>query len=133
MMKNDSPIVRLHCEHVQRTRTLGNTSRQTYLRSKLYILTYFRYLFWVEHGMSKAMIYRSDLAGGNRKVIVTGKERIPDMVADPDDSKLYWLDTTGNAVETSDYDGNSVSRKIVHRSTEIYKALTSYKVGVFSV
>lgn len=88
----------------------------------------FRYLFVAEHG-ANTVIERADLAGENRKTIVTSVSKVPDIVVDTEEERIYWIDIGRNALETAKYDGTD--RRLVRRSTNIYimmSGLTLYKV-----
>lgn len=92
------------------------------------VLSIFRYLFVAEHG-ANTVIERADLAGENRKTIITSVSKVPDIVVDTEEERIYWIDIGRNALETAKYDGTD--RRLVRRSTNIYimmSGLTLYKV-----
>lgn len=85
------------------------------------------YLFVAEHG-ANTVIERADLAGENRKTIITSVSKVPDIVVDTEEERIYWIDIGRNALETAKYDGTD--RRLVRRSTNIYimmSGLTLYK------
>lgn len=85
-------------------------------------------MFVAEHG-ANTVIERADLAGENRKTIVTSVSKVPDIVVDTEEERIYWIDIGRNALETAKYDGTD--RRLVRRSTNIYimmSGLTLYKV-----
>ena len=75
------------------------------------------------------MLKRSDLAGNNIQNIVTGLDFVPDMVTDPEQSKIYWIDNNRNSIESADYDGKN--RKLVFRTLNtgvLMGSIAVYKV-----
>ncbi|XP_062608198.1 low-density lipoprotein receptor-related protein 4-like [Saccostrea cucullata] len=85
------------------------------------------YLFVAEHG-ANTVIDRTDLAGEDRKTIITSVSKVPDMVLDIEEERIYWIDIGRNSLETAKYDGTD--RRMVRRSTNIYilmSGLTLYK------
>lgn len=85
-------------------------------------------MFVAEHG-ANTVIERADLAGENRKTIITSVSKVPDIVVDTEEERIYWIDIGRNALETAKYDGTD--RRLVRRSTNIYimmSGLTLYKV-----
>lgn len=86
-------------------------------------------MFVAEHG-ANTVIERADLAGENRKTIITSVSKVPDIVVDTEEKRIYWIDIGRNALETAKYDGTD--RRLVRRSTNIYimmSGLTLYKVS----
>jgi hypothetical protein len=91
-------------------------------------LIIFRYLFVAEHG-ANTVIDRADLAGEDRKTIITAVAKVPDIVVDTEEERIYWIDIGRNSLETAKYDGTD--RRLIRRSTNIYilmSGLTLYKV-----
>ncbi|KAK3088635.1 hypothetical protein FSP39_021605 [Pinctada imbricata] len=86
-----------------------------------------RFLFYAEYGYSNTILMRSDLLGGDRKIIRSGLRWVSDMIADHHSSMLYWVDNTRLSVERSDYDGNHW--EVIYRksSNVFFTAIASYK------
>lgn len=74
------------------------------------------------------------MAGEDRKTIITSVSKVPDIVVDTEEERIYWIDIGRNSLETAKYDGTD--RRLVRRSTNIYilmSGLTLYKVCIFSI
>ena len=85
------------------------------LQNKSYLFS--SYLFWADGGNSNtgavAKIERSDLAGGNRYVLMTSSTkqltRPTTIVIDFNDLRVYWLDAVAGQVGSCNMDGSAVN------------------------
>ncbi|XP_021367271.1 low-density lipoprotein receptor-related protein 6-like [Mizuhopecten yessoensis] len=73
-----------------------------------------KFLFWVSSAYEDGKMERSNLYGGERRVILsTSFGFVDDMTLDMNEKQLYWVDSYRMTVETATYDGTG--RRVIRR------------------
>ena len=72
-------------------------------------------MFWTDYGYMEPKIERADLTGDNRKVVIPlgfywfGVFFPMSVVVDYEAELIYWMDAYDNYIDSSDFNGNSIS------------------------
>jgi len=90
----------------------------------------YSYLFWSDGTNSNAKIERSDLSGGNRRVLVSSAQGLVSpttLVVDFSSQKLYWLDSAAEKIGHVNFDGSQSLTQTISGLSQV-SAMTVYKV-----
>jgi len=90
----------------------------------------YSYLFWSDGTNSNAKIERSDLSGGNRRVLVSSAQGLVSpttLVVDFSSQKLFWLDPAARRIGHVNFDGSQPFTQTISGLSHV-SAMTVYRV-----